>query len=120
MEEEINGNNFNLKSIQIIYSMEFARKINQRIIDLCRTLSWLIELKADKKTKSNKTLMLLKDRKDYKQSKDELIEFLEIMGDLRNKFLFEDNFRKSLSCELCIIEFETEEDKDLMLKYFGQ
>jgi hypothetical protein len=49
----------------------------------------------------------VKDRKLYSRLKEELIEFIQIMGDLRKKFFAEENFRKSISAENCIVTFKT-------------
>jgi hypothetical protein len=42
-----------------------------------------------------------------------------LLGDLRKKFIYDDNFRRQLSTATAIVEFNTEQDKNVFMKLYG-
>jgi hypothetical protein len=89
-----------IKSIQIIYNMEFSRKMITKI----KKLAMDVKEKLEKRDK----LYVVKDLETYRKLKHELIENYEAFEDLRKKFLNDPKFRKALSTKVAIVEFKME------------
>ena len=118
-EDNVQGNSsddnkFNMKSIQIIYNMEFCRKMVEEIFQLSITVYGL--LTEDEKGHRN----VVTDYLRYRNCKNKLKQTYEFLQDLRKKFLNDGQFRKGLSSTCCLIEFYDQKDKNLMLRHFGK
>ena len=103
-----------MKSIQIIYNMQFSRVMVQQISDLCCSVDSLFE-----KGEGEKNTILQKNIEEYMRDKTRLKECYELLMDLRKRFLNDAEFRKKLSTSACIIEFDQQKKRKQLLKHFG-
>ncbi len=91
-------NETGIRSIQIIYNMEFSRRLIEKIFKFAKQIKSQVTLKNDK--------YIIQDKNEYHAIKNELIETYEVFEDLRKKFLNDSKFRKALSSRVSIIEFK--------------
>lgn len=112
IQDSDNENHFQIRSIQIIYKMEFSRKIIAKIINSCREIKKVMKTGEDKRT-------LIGDRDAYQQKKKNIIETYETLEDLRKKFLSDSEFRRKIATTTAIVEFASESSMNLVVKNFG-
>lgn len=86
-----------IKAIQIIYNMEFSRKMIDKITGLALSVKSLLKEKNGK--------YIIENKDQYSIYKSDLIDTYEVFEDLRKKFLNDSKFRKALSTRVAIIEF---------------
>lgn len=112
VETIIEGRPLGIKAVQIIYNMEFSRKMVNKITSLA------LEIKGLTKFKNGR--YIVQDKEVYLSHKNNLIETYEVFEDLRKKFLNDSKFRKALSTRVAIIEFVGEGDKRQFLEAYGK
>lgn len=112
MEKVIDERPLGIKSVQIIYNMEFSRKMIDKISVLAKQIK--------KMTTRMDGRYVIDDRERYHSLKTDLVETYELFEDLRKKFLNDSKFRKALSTRVAIVEFALENDKNLFLDAYGK
>lgn len=112
-EDQHNTETFGIKSIQIIYNMQFCRTLIEKIKLECSAISDLIDFK------DNQYVIDASDIQRYRTQKQAIIQTYQILSDLRKKFLTDGNFRKKLATASCLVEFYQEKGKDWLLERYG-
>lgn len=106
-----------MKSIQIVYNMEFCREIIFSIYGECLSVDYYLVKEKPK----DKTRMLIKAEnvQKYQDAKQKIKNLYELLIDLRKKFINDSQFRKGLATDCAIIQFKSQKIAKLIVEYFG-
>jgi ubiquitin len=95
VEAIIDERSLGIKSVQIIYNMEFSRKMVEKITTMAMAIKSITKFKHGR--------YIISDKETYASLKSGLIETYEVFEDLRKKFLNDSKFRKALSTRVAIV-----------------